>query len=388
MIRKTITLLSLVLLMAFVGCSNNPADTTQNAGELDLSSEFGGYSATSEAFAFEDPQLITESNDDTDYGDPILSSPGFDSLNSHPEAGRYHLRIAWGKLRYDSTVTTNTDWTGSLEISRGGEVIRRLIHWELNQDYIIPRTNRKLIEWVSFTSVHNDGIAVDLIVPPLPPVFDSSYIWETDMNGDSIQVLVIDTLPPVADPVEVTFTTGPYTRTFNLEELASLDTIVYVADSNAVAFHALKSDKRDCPAGFFNGFWGYDDEGRGRFSGMWITEDGYISGYIKGHFGVNDEGRNVLFGKYISRSGQFEGFIKGTYHERWGNNSDSTMTKGFVVARIVNSERMPIGVLKGRYSSSSDMDNGFMQGRWKLRCRDGGNDNSEDSMNDGMGNGM
>ena len=383
MIQRTITLLSLVLLLAFAGCSNNPADTNLNTGELDLSSEFGGYTATSEAFAFDDPQLITESTDDTDYGDPILSSPGFDSLSRHPHAKRYHLRVAWGKLRYDSTVTTTTDWTGSLQISRGGVVIRRLIHWELNQDFIVPRDDRTLVEWISFTSVHNDGIAIDLIVPPLPPTFDSSLVWITDSLGDSTQIVVVDIIPAVEDPIEVTFTTGPYSRTFSLEELESLDTIVYVADSNAVAFHALKLDRRDCPAGFYQGFWGYDENGNGRFRGMWITESGFITGFVRGHFGVNDEGKNVLFGKYVSRNGQFKGFIRGTFRKHEGDNSDRTVVMGNFAALIFNAERAPIGVLAGRYRSGETVDHGFMQGRWKLRCSSG-MDGSNDSMRDGM----
>ena len=378
--RKTVILFSLMLLLAFVGCSDNPADNSQVSGELDLNSEFGGYTATSESYAFESPQLITESSDDVDYGDPILSSPGFDSLIEQPEAGRYHIRIVWGKLSYDSTVTQTTDWTGSLQITRGGEVIRRLIHWELNQDFILPRDDRTLIEWISFTSVHNDGIAVDLIVPPVPPLFDSSFVWDIDSLGDSTQVLVIDTIPAVTDPVEVTFTTGPYSRTFSLEELESLDTIVYVADSNAVAFHALKVDRRECPAGFYNGFWGYDENGQGRFRGMWIDENGFITGFVNGFFGVNDKGQNVLFGKYISRNGQFEGFIRGTYH---GRNNNNATAKGYFVAQIINAERVQIGVLEGRYRSDNDVNKGFMQGRWKTRCRTG-MDNSEDSMNDGM----
>ncbi len=380
MIQKTLLLISLVLLLAFVGCSKTSTDSTDELGSLDLNSEFGGYTATNESFAFDDAQLITESSDDNEFGDPILSSPGFDSLLEAPQAGRYHFRVVWGKLRYDSTVTSATDWTGSLQISRGGEVIRRLIHWELNQDFILPRDDRTLVEWISYTTVHNDGIAIDLIVPPLPPIFDSSYVWEVDSLGDSTQLLVIDTLPPVADDVEVTFTTGPYSRTFSLQELEALDTIVYLADSNAVAFHALKLDQRECPAGFFNGFWGYDENGQGLFRGMWIGEDGHISGFVHGHFGENDDGDNVIFGKYIGRDGQFEGFIKGAYRNQ---ADDSTMAHGQFMAEIFSSERMQIGVLEGRYRSSDEVGKGFMQGRWKTRCRSG-MDGSEDAMRDGM----
>ncbi len=382
--HKTVIFFSLMLLLAFVGCSDSPTDTSQSTEELDLSSEFGGYTATSESYAFNEPQLITESSNDVDFNDPILSSAGFDSLAEHPFAGRYHMRIVWGQLRYDSTHTSATDWSGSLQISRGGEVIRRLIHWELNQDFILPRTERTLIEWQSQTTVHNDGIAIDLIVPPLPPIFDSSYVWEYDAVGDSTEVLVVDTTFIISDDVEVTFTTGPYSRTFSLQELESLDTVVTLSDSNAVAFHALKLDRRECPAGFFNGFWGYDENGQGLFRGMWIAEDGSISGFVKGHYGVNDRGENVLFGKYVGRNGQFEGFIKGRYHENQDNMHDSTMVGGMFQAEIFNTERAQIGVLDGRYRSSDSVERGFMQGRWKNRCRASVVDSTDDTWNDGM----
>ena len=384
MFVKFLTTCCIAALFIFAGCSNNPSsDNLPTDNEFDLQSEFGGYTAISESFAFDDPILISESSDDVDYGDPMYGSAAFDSLVDDPESGHYHMRIVWGQLRYDSTHTDITDWTGSLSVNRGGEVIRRLIHWELNQDFIIPRTDRKLIEWISKTTVHNDGIVVDLFIPPVLPIFDTSYVWDIDINGDSVEVMVIDTTIPDIEPVEVTFATGPYTRTFSLEELNTLDTIVRLDNSNAVAFHALKINHRECPAGFFNGFWGYNEEGKGVFRGMWISKEGFVTGFVKGHFGVNNEGNNVLFGKYISRSGRFEGFIKGTYESSPDDTNDPTKTTGMFQARIFNADRIAIGALEGKYRSGEYWEGGFMQGRWKIRCRENINDN-DDSANDGL----
>ena len=374
--------LCLLLVFAFAGCSENPTET-QATPQLNLDSEFGGYTATDENFAFDDAVLMSESADDVDYGDPLMVNPVLDSLRNHPHAGRYHLRIVWGQLRFDSTHTDITDWTGSLAITHGGEVIRRLIHWDYNQDFILPRTDRKLIEWISKTSVHNDGIAVDLFIPPAPPIFDTTDTQVIDSLGDTVDVVVVDTTFPEPEPVEVTFATGPYTRTFTLEELNKLDTLVTLDDSNAVAFHALRADHRECPAGFFNGFWGYDDAGRGIFRGMWISEEGFVTGFVKGHFGQNENGENVLFGKYINRNGRFQGFLKGTYENNPNDMSDSLKVSGMFTAKIYNPQRIEIGALEGKYRSAEFWSGGFMEGRWKIRCQEMMDENDA-SLKDGI----
>ena len=358
-------LFTAVLLVA--GCSDNqPNEPESLTGQLDLNSDFGGYTTSNENYAFDEPLLIEETSDDIGYNDPMTAHPIFDSLMQDTIAGKYHIRMVWGKLRYDSSVTEATSWDGSLETNVGALAIKRIIHWELNQDYILERTDRKLIEWLSTTTVHNDGLAVDLFVPPVRSIIDTSYSWVVDSLGDSSEVIIVDTTNPMVDPVEVTFTTAPYTRTFTLDELNKLDTIIYLDDSNAVAFHAFKADRRACPAGFVNGFWGYDDDGQGRFRGLWVDTENKVIGYVSGHFGVNDEGENVLFGKYINRNGIFEGFIKGTYEV---NQSDSARGNGGIIrAEIVNQNRVVIGALEGKFRAGERWQNGFFAGRWKVRC--------------------
>lgn len=369
MIKKLLLpLIALSFVFWSYGCSDNTTEP-DDLGNLNLSEEFGGYTAVSETPAFDDPILIEEGIKDTEYDDPMMSTSGVSSLISDPDAGYYHLRMVWGMLRYDSTVTTETDWTGSLTINRGAEIIRRLIHWELNQDFILPRTDRKLIEWISITTVHNDGLAVDIIIPPVCPIFDTTFVTDPS-TGDTLDI-VVDTTIPEMEPVEVVFETGPYSRTFTLAEIAALDTIVMLDDSNAVAFHGLKIDRRPCPRGFLSGRWGYNDEGEGVFRGVWRGRFGEIAGYFRGIFGVNDIGRRVFVSKWINRNGQFEGFIKGTYNPMPDNNADDMAFEragGWFRGNIYNAERTAIGVLKGRYKPANDGEGGFLQGRWKINC--------------------
>ncbi len=374
MTKKLFTaLLAMMLLIWFAGCSESPVEPGSLSGELNLEDEFGGYTAQIEPEGFGDVELVQEANQDEEFDDTMLLSPGVDSLIEDPDVGYYHFRAVWGQMCYDSTVTNPTDWSGSLTISRGAEIIRKVIRFELGQDYILERYAREIIEWHSITTVHNDGISVDLFIPPVRPEFDTLLIPEVDTLGDTAWVEVIDTTYPEPVPVTVTFETGPYSRTFTMDELMKLDTIVYLDDSSAVAFHALKLNRIPCPKGFLAGVWGVDVEGNKIFRGMWMDHRGVITGYLNGHYGVNENGMRVLFGKWISMSGEFEGFIKGTYGYHPNDNANGNAFRkgpGWFKANIYSADRVEIGVLKGKFRSAEGIRNGFFQGRWKLHCND------------------
>jgi len=364
-------ILAMIVMILFAGCSENPADTGSLSGDLNLEDEYGGYTANLETEGFGDEELVLEASQDEEFDDAMLLTPGVDSLVEDPDVGYYHFRAVWGQMCYDSTVTDPTDWSGSLTISRGAEIIRRVIRFERSQDYILERYDRKIIEWNSITTVHNDGICVDLFIPPVRPEFDTLLIPEVDILGDTTWAEAIDTTYPEPEPVTVTFETGPYSRTFSMDELMKLDTIVYMDDSSAVAFHALKLNRIPCPKGFLAGIWGVNKEGQGVYRGMWMNHRGTVAGYIKGHYGVNDDGMKVMFGKWISMSGEFEGFIKGTYGYNCNDNANGNAFRkgpGWFRANIFSADRVEIGVIKGRYQGARDRNHGFFQGRWKLRC--------------------
>lgn len=354
------TLSMLGLLLWGAGCSNQTTEPEATDG-LNFIDEFGGYSATSESPGFGDSQLMNDEFDDVEINDPIQFSPAVDSIASDPESGIFMFRAVWGRLRPDTTITEQTDWTGALTITRGAEVVRHLINFEDGQDFLIERSNHKVVEWVSFTSRHNDGIAVQLFVPPPHPELDTMFVPDSQGNDS----MVVDTIWP--DPVTVTFRTGPYSQTFNLEELAALDTVIRLDDGNAVAFSALRIPRFECPRGFTMGHWGSDDEGRTVFRGRWYNVEGRLIGYMGGHAGINDDGRRVMFGKWISRNGSFEGFLRGT----WGPNEDPNLTDlsdGWFTGGIFNGNRVMVGKFMGHYQEADEMHLGFFKGRWKIEC--------------------
>ncbi|HOP07707.1 MAG TPA: hypothetical protein PLF13_10500 [candidate division Zixibacteria bacterium] len=350
--KLLIALLSLGLLMT-IGCSNNPTDTTEPAQTLDLNDEFGGYLATDEEPAFGDAELAAEAAADEEYDDPILLTPAMDSLTTDAEASLYHLRIVWGMLNYDSTVTDLTDWTGSLTVSRGGIVIRRTIRFELGQDYIPTRTAPELLEWVSFTSVHHDGVAVDIYIPA--GTTDTSTV-------DSLKT---------PEPVTVSFETGPYSRTFEIDELTALDTVVYLEDSNAVVFQAFKLNHYPCARGFLTGNWGFDEEGNGVFSGLWTDRHGWVTGFVEGSFGVDSTGDKVFFGKWIANDGSFAGLIRGRwdYHPNPHANIHALQRAGgWFAGDIYDADGNEVGMLRGKYKSHPEFKKGFFSARWKMDC--------------------
>ena len=369
--REKITTLWPVLLILVAalwvgGCSESPTNVNET-DSTNLVDDFGGYNIGPEEPGFGDDDLMADDELEVEVDDPLLSSPEITALTSDPESGLFHLRVIWGQIPLDTTATDPIDWSGSLTISRGAEVLRRLIRFEPVQDYPLERTDPQLIEWVSQTTIHNDGIAVDLFVPPPQPTLDSA--------GE-----IIDTLP--LDPVTVTFETGPYSRTFTLPELAALDTIVELDSGAKVAFHAIWVPRVPCPGGFVTGGWGYDEEGQGRFRGRWMSYRGDILGWLNGHFGQDDDGANVLFGKWINRNGDCKGFIKGTYERTRSRCGDYEAGNrcgngGEFHTRVFDADRNPIGQLHGKYQDAPERKNGFFQGRWRLNCNRDSDHNSD-----------
>ncbi|MEW5796020.1 MAG: hypothetical protein AB1772_06625 [Candidatus Zixiibacteriota bacterium] len=378
--KLVLSLMAAALAVWAAGCSDNPVQNDNNQAVAD---EFGGYTATDESPAFGDASLTAAEAEEEEIDDPILAVPSVQEVVNDVDAGIFHFRAVWGRIPYDSTVTVATDWTGSLTISRGAIVLRRLIRFELNQDTYLPRTDRKLLEWVSFTTVHNDGIAVDIFVPPVRPEIDSS--WVPDGMGDS--TLVVDTI--FAEPVTLTFATGPYTRTFTLPELAALQEIVSLDDGNKVAFHSIQMLRQVCPRGMLAGRWGYDEAGNGVFRGMWMSALGRVTGYLEGRFGQDDQGAKVFFGKWIDRDGRFEGLLRGVWgHGFWATPEEIEQRRagGWFMGRIFDANANPIGVLGGHFGSAPDYQGGWFQGRWKLDCpRIMGMDDDRGMMEDGFG---
>lgn len=357
-------LMGAMALLIVWGCSDKPAEPTNTSTATD----FGGYTAVNEAPAFGDPELASLASTESAYDDPVLNDPAVGHLLGDPDAGLYHFRAVWGNLSYDSTETEWTTWDGSLAISRGALVVRRIIRFE-SRDSVLTRTSRDSILWVSRTMPHNDGLAVDLLVPPMRPSIDTTVDTTITPELDTIITIDVDTIPPI--PVTLTFATGSYTHTFTMPDVASLDTIVTLESGLQIAFNGFRIERARCPKGFLAGHWGYNAEGRGVFEGVWMSYRGDITGFLQGHFGTTDDGKNVFFGKWIDESGRFEGLLRGHWGQIPDDHADESgllHAGGWFRGGVFTADGLPIGMVRGRYKSDDNADNGFFMGRWRVRC--------------------
>lgn len=385
MLRKLIfPVLALgVLALVVAGCSHKtPTQPTNSGGNI--SQMFGGFNASNEAPGFGNPALASgAASGEQPFDDPFARSVEFDSLVNDSNSGVFALQIVWGRLRRDSTVTTVTDWSGSLAISRGIEILKKTIRFESN-DSILTRTDPKVIAWVSHTTSGSDGIAAFLIVPRLLTVIDTTVVIHVDTLGDTTRTTTIDTLP--APPVTVAFTTPPFSRTFNLSDFIKLDTIFTLTDSDAVSFHALRLSRFACPRGFLAGRWTFDSTNFGTFQGTWLSPRFDLMGSFDGNFGLSDSSKMIFFGKWIDNSGLFQGLLRGTWNfipNFHANDRAFMRAGGWFHGGIFDASANLIGAVKGRFLGAHMVDTtgGFLVGRWSITCPTVNNE--DDGMEEG-----
>lgn len=329
--RIFILLVSLAAVLGLIaGCSSTTTPTSDVTVE-----DFGTYTAADEAPAFGDPDLKAIAAEEVVFDDPAVQLPALDSLENLDSSAIYCFRMVWGNLAADTGVTTPTDWSGKLTLSRGAVVVTRIIRFEPGQDSLVLDTNVSLlptsVEWVSTTTIGSDGLALRLIVPPSP----------TD------------------EIVTVAFESSQLSITFSLDELDGLDTMVVVGFGNAASFQSFRCDG-GYRHGALAGVWGRDTLGLGVFYGTWISSNGMVIGTVKGDWGTDSLGHQYFVGKYINETGGFEGFVKGNWYLR----GQGKQAAGHFAGLIYDADKEPIGVLKGHFKPGNSKRTGYFAGRW------------------------
>jgi hypothetical protein len=379
--RRTLPLfVSALLLAVLFGCDNGSGPAAPGLPSLqgpDLNDEYGGYSFTSELPAFGEPELFAQDvlAGDTPFEDEFENDPGVDEIVRRPNCDTYMLRIEWGRLvRLPDEETQacrdfSVDWSGRLALEHGAILLKRVIQFE-RDDEIHKRTDRRLLEWTSHTGRDFDGILVRIVDAPAGPP-DSARSTE----------------PRVAN--QLTIRTGPYSRTFTLDELEHIDEMIPVDRcGNYISFEGFRVEHDPCPHGFLAGVWepvstdsvppdstfaaGAAEDGReirGYFYGNWIQANGMLAGNLRGVYGVNSAGRQVFFGKYIDLSGNFKGILRGTYGSMsMGPFAD---TAGYFQGEWIDENKTARGLVNGRWIAPLNTPRGFFHGRWGTRCSRG-----------------
>ncbi|MCK5127877.1 MAG: hypothetical protein KAR42_16590 [candidate division Zixibacteria bacterium] len=340
--KKTMVIFGLLAVLGFVisGCSSS-VDPVETGTTLE---DFGSFKPTDESPNFDDADIaeLTTEAEEVEVADPAALSPIVTAVENADVPEIYTMRVVWGNLERDSGVTDLTDWSGTLTLSRGAVIVKRTIRFEPGQDYLLPRYDSlgiihpEVLNYVSKTSWHFDGLRLNLYIPPS----------------------VTD------EVVTLTYESENLSMTFNIDELEDLDTLISIGFGNAISFQSISYDPTVSTRGSLAGRWGRDDEGNGIFYGKWIGAHGNLMGTLKGEWGTDEEGNQVFAGKYIDINGQFEGLIKGVWAIRGVGHNAAGHFKG----RIYNSELEPIGMLKGHFKRGNNCKSGYFAGRWCVGC--------------------
>jgi hypothetical protein len=336
------TLLTAALFLA--GCMGSTSPTgpgstgdpvfNEDYQSADLDAADGGFTATDESPYFGSEAIQKMQEGEVAANDDLAFDGGL--LEGDPTYDVYFLRIAWGQLDGDSADGAGTDWSGSIALDRGAIKVERIIRFEREQgDHVVPREDRRKVEFVSHTRRGLDGLLLRVHVPQVD----------------------------IATPNMITLTTPVFTKSYEVGQLDGLAEVFTVDDlGNQVSFRAERIPPFPCLAGYMTGFWLMNHEGtRGAFGGVWVADDGRPAGYLRGVFGVNAEGKRVLFGKWISLSGAFRGILRGTYEV---NAEGGGTFEGHWVNRFHQAE----GGFAGHFRIREDRRAGLFEGRWRTKC--------------------
>lgn len=362
---------AVLFLFAASGCStnDNPAGTPESSvGEesLDLESSFGGYAMTDEDPGFGDDELLKNEDDGIEADDAIDADPVVVDMAATDSTDVYSVRLTWGMLEGDSSNTAITDWSGSISLNVDGAiVVERIIRFERDDFIVRPRTDRMVVDLVSQTGRHLDGVLITIFDP----------------HGD---VTAQDKSNVVN---ELTIALGDFEVTYLLTDLDSLDEIIDVDNlGNQFAIHAFQVTDF-CPRGFLSGRWAPTSAGRGVFRGRWTSRYGLSHGWLKGHWGTNDNGKQIFYGKYIGQNGEFRGLLRG----HWNHSPDRP---GGSFNGRWHGEAGLVGGLRGVWSAPPHPANqpvmteseefnqrrpaGFFHGEWRANCDGSIDDDSSD----------
>lgn len=335
---------------------------------VDLNDVNGGFKPTDEKPAFGDAGLLEMAREEFNADDlPGSNEPSL-FAESNPGPRRiYTVSVIWGMLPGNANGASvdladppgkasedgdTYDWSGGMDVSRGGIHLRSVVSFEDGDRVVWPRRERGSIEWISHTGPGWDGIRFVIYQPP----FEEGGVEE-------------DTLY---------FRAGEYTRTFLLSELDELnETVAVGVEGNSIRFQARMIDPTVSNHGFARGRWTAPAEGDtvGLFGGILVSDYGRVAGYFHGHYGQDDQGKAVLFAKVTGANGEFRGFLRGSWGQASGPGIGSE--NGWFQARWFDGaeeNEQEIGAVRGAWQRAG-RGPGQLWGRWCLGCSlDGGTD--------------
>jgi len=270
-------------LMLFAGCSNRDNTTALTENQ---NSEL--------SHAYEQTQRLTEYYEsDNSAGDPVESDIEIPDLTDN-SYDIYAVTIVWGwpfpQINSPIDPAEPTVWDGTLSMNAVGVVdINKTISFEEAQDSVLPHSIPSAVSWGATTDGDFDGFC--------------AYVF----YKKGIEYFVAP---------ELTFTTGPFTVSYDFGQLEDFTALYQVDNTNFVVVRARKIWTYPCPRGFLEGTWIKDTvlSDSGRFEGLWIQKNSDTLGYYSGRFQRNDDGTGEFTG---SVSGYFTDQVIAEFSGNW-----------------------------------------------------------------------
>ena len=169
------SLFVLTLGLGIQGCSSLTGSDGPSSGDdfyddsffedlnFDINNEDGGYDASTESPGFGDPSFTSMFVEDEPANDPWENDPGVIAMGEDPGNVVAYARLIWGQLQHNPEITEITDWTGNIWVDSGAIVVKRLIRFESGTDWVDERQMETALGVVSQTTVHNDGLLLQII---------------------------------------------------------------------------------------------------------------------------------------------------------------------------------------------------------------------------------
>jgi hypothetical protein len=332
------------------GCSESEGPVTPTpspeTGQVDLDAPHGGMAPTDEPPAFGDPDLAASEDREATFDDRMARDVHHGAWEMNPQARVFAFSARWGLLEAGEATGARVEdypvqWDGRMETSFGSIRVMRLLDFE-DDDEILPRMHRDLVEWISTTDGDTDGLRLILVFPPSPG----------------------------RDSAEVHFQAGAVSRNFTLEELEQLSETIQMDDEgHGVELQSFRVTPAMDVRGFMAGRWVWSDEDSlGHFAGRWLSmgrhgnlRDTRLWGFVRGVYGWNSEGEKVFYGKIIDRGGRFQGFVEGTWEVV---EETEAQRQGTFEGEWTDAEGRPMGTVQGRWHQHPDGFPGAFNGTW------------------------
>ncbi len=323
MTKLPLALLAALPVVACVDSGDNAIPETADEVSSALEKDNGGFTTADEAPEFGTEAAFATAAIEGDAAESDAMAPQMADMQSLPGVRVRTIVMLWGQLPVDPDQTEVRDWSGRLELNRGGMLIRRKIAFELaTGDRIVPRTDKAVIEFVSHTRPAADGLVLEVVDPA-----------------------------PGTGPLTLTYTPadGSGAHTLALRDLADGPVVEDAGNGNKIIVSARDLDP--CDHGFMRGRWRALTANGGVYLGVVGNELGEPIGHVRGIWGTRKNGEQAFFGKFIDRDGHFRGILAG----HWENGAFD----GRWITRAGDH-----GQIRGLYFHKGELPGGAFLARW------------------------